>query len=85
MVRFENVGLRYGLGPEVLRDLTVESVLPAPDSSRLLIMLRYQGPITVATAEIHDALRASHAKLRGEIAADIHRRKTPELTFEIVR
>ena len=22
MVRFENVGLRYGLGPEVLRDLT---------------------------------------------------------------
>ncbi len=24
MVRFENVGLRYGLGPEVLRDLTFE-------------------------------------------------------------
>ena len=22
MVRFENVGLRYGMGPEVLRDLT---------------------------------------------------------------
>ncbi|HWN77248.1 MAG TPA: cell division ATP-binding protein FtsE, partial [Bradyrhizobium sp.] len=22
MVRFENVGLRYGLGPEVLRDLS---------------------------------------------------------------
>jgi cell division transport system ATP-binding protein len=22
VVRFENVGLRYGLGPEVLRDLT---------------------------------------------------------------
>ena len=22
MVRFENVGLRYGLGPEILRDLT---------------------------------------------------------------
>jgi len=22
LVRFENVGLRYGLGPEVLRDLT---------------------------------------------------------------
>ena len=25
MVRFENVGLRYGLGPEVLRDLTFRS------------------------------------------------------------
>ncbi len=24
MIRFENVGLRYGLGPEVLRDLTFE-------------------------------------------------------------
>ena len=24
MVRFENVGLRYGLGPEVLRDLNFE-------------------------------------------------------------
>ena len=22
MVRFENVGLRYGLGPEILRDLS---------------------------------------------------------------
>ena len=24
MVRFENVGLRYGLGPEILRDLTFQ-------------------------------------------------------------
>ena len=24
MVRFENVGLRYGMGPEVLRDLSFE-------------------------------------------------------------
>ena len=24
MVRFENVGLRYGLGPEILRDLNFE-------------------------------------------------------------
>lgn len=24
MIRFENVGLRYGMGPEVLRDLTFE-------------------------------------------------------------
>jgi len=23
MVRFENVGMRYGLGPEVLRDITL--------------------------------------------------------------
>ena len=24
MIRFENVGLRYGMGPEVLRDLTFQ-------------------------------------------------------------
>ena len=24
MVRFENVGLRYGLGPEILRDLSFQ-------------------------------------------------------------
>ncbi|HWV97855.1 MAG TPA: cell division ATP-binding protein FtsE, partial [Xanthobacteraceae bacterium] len=24
MVRFENVGLRYGLGPEILRDLNFQ-------------------------------------------------------------
>ncbi len=77
--------LTIALEGEVLRELTVESVLPAPDSSRLLITLRYHGQTTVATAEIHDALHASHAKLRGEIAADIHRRKTPELTFQVVR
>jgi ribosome-binding factor A len=77
--------LMMALEGELLRDLTVESVLPAPDSSHLLIMLRYHGPNTVTTAELHDALHASHAKLRGEIAADIHRRKTPDLTFQVVR
>jgi len=70
---------------DLLRDLTVESVVPAPDSSRLLITLRYHGPNTVVTAAIHEALKACHARLRGEIAADIHRRKTPDLTFHVVR
>jgi ribosome-binding factor A len=77
--------LTIALEGDVLRDLTVELVLPAPDSSRLLVVLRYHGPAAVLTAEIHDALQASHTKLRGEVAADIHRRKTPDLTFEILR
>ena len=33
MIRFENVGLRYGMGPEVLRDLTFEI---APKSFQFL-------------------------------------------------
>ena len=70
---------------ELLRDLTVESVVPAPDSSRLLVTLRFHGSATVATTDIHDALRIQHAKLRGAIAEAIHRRKTPELAFQVVR
>jgi len=77
--------LTIALEGDVLRDLTVESVLPAPDSSRLLVTLRYHGSATVKSEVIHDALKASHAKLRGEVAADIHRRKTPDLTFGVVR
>jgi ribosome-binding factor A len=77
--------LTVALEGELLRDLTVEAVVPAPDSSRLLITLRYHGPDTVKTAELHDALHASHAKLRGEIAADLHRRKTPDFTFHVMR
>jgi cell division transport system ATP-binding protein len=34
LIHFENVGLRYGMGPEVLRDLTFDipkKILPVPD------------------------------------------------------
>ncbi len=40
---------------------------------------------TVATADILAALQASYKKLRGEVAVAIHRRKTPELTFHVLR
>ena len=36
MVRFENVGLRYGPGPEVLRDLTFRIEPQHPERSALL-------------------------------------------------
>ena len=70
---------------EMLRDLTVQSVLPAPDSSRLLVTFLYHGPASVASAEILAALHGQYAKLRGAIAASIHRRKTPELSFQVMR
>ena len=68
---------------EMLRDLTVQSVVPAPDSSRLLVMFVYHGP--EAVAEVLAALHGSYAKLRSAVAASIHRRKTPELSFEVLR
>ena len=45
MVRFENVGLRYGLGPEVLRDLTFRIDTPvAVNTTRAPQAFHYVGP-----------------------------------------
>jgi hypothetical protein len=66
---------------EILRDLTVQSVVPAPDSSRLLVTCAG----VESSADVWAALHRCHAKLRAEVAASIHRRKTPELSFEVLR
>jgi ribosome-binding factor A len=70
---------------EILRELTVQSVVPAPDSRRLLVMFVYHGPESVASADVLAALHGYSARLRGEVAASIHRRKTPELSFRVLR
>ena len=77
--------LSAALEGEILRDLTVASVLPAPDSSRLLVTLVFHGSDTFATADVLAALEERRGRLRGEIAAAIHRKKTPELAFHVVR
>lgn len=70
---------------EILRDLSVQSVVPAPDSSRMLATLIFHGEESVATGTILAALQASYTKLRREVAVAIYRRKTPELRFNVVR
>jgi ribosome-binding factor A len=77
--------LSVALEGDVLRDLTVRSVLPAPDSSRLLVTFSLHGFDSVETAEVLTALDNDRAKLRGAVAAAIHRKKTPELAFHVVR
>ena len=67
-----------GSADDVLRELHVESVVPWPDSRRLLV--------TLAGTESSDAeerLRRAASWLRREVAAGIHRRKTPELVFRL--
>lgn len=67
---------------DILRDLTVVDVLPAPDESRLLVTVapgpgaRLPGPIDVI-----QHLDASAALIRAEVAAAITRRRAPSLEF----
>jgi ribosome-binding factor A len=75
--------LSVPLEGEMLRDLLVHSVMPAPDSSRLLVTFHYTGPADLNDVEA--ALRNAHARLRSLVARSIHRRKTPELCFQVLR
>lgn len=71
-------------GEAVLRDLWVEAVVPAPDSSRLLILL--QPTMTAVDFNLpaaQDALARAARRLRAEVAADIHRKRVPELVYQI--
>lgn len=68
---------------EILRDLMIVAVEPAPNAGRLLVttapLYEMIDPID-ATAR----LQAARGWLRCEIAASIHRRKVPDLLFRCV-
>lgn len=67
---------------DLLRDLTVVDVEPAPDESRLLVTVapgpvaRPADPVTVI-----EHLGLAAGRLRTELAAAITRRRTPSLEF----
>jgi ribosome-binding factor A len=68
----------------LLRDLLVESVAPAPNSTRLLVTLAPSPaapPLDAAKVLAH--LEAAHGRLRQAVAAAVHRRRVPDLTFRI--
>ncbi len=69
-----------GCADEVLRDLTVVVVEPAPHTGRLMVTVA--GPAPADVTGRHLAIAA--AMLRREVARAIHRRKTPELVFHVV-
>lgn len=70
-------------GDEVLREVLVESVVPAPNSSRLLVTVVLAPDCPHNQAEVLEHLFRSLPRLRCEVARAIHRRKTPELTFRL--
>lgn len=70
---------------DVLRDLLVTSVVPAPDASRLLVTLTAApSASSLDIAEVLQRLEQQRARLRAEVAAAIHRRRVPELTYRLM-
>lgn len=69
---------------DVLRDLLVDSVVPAPDSSRLLVTVQ-PGPqaLAVRIDEVHQRLERVRPFLRQQAAAAVCRKKAPDLVFEV--
>jgi ribosome-binding factor A len=69
---------------DVLRDLSVVAVQPAPDESRLLVTAGPTLPGPCEPIQISARLQQALGKLRSEVAAAIHRKKVPELIFHVV-
>jgi ribosome-binding factor A len=68
-----------------LRELQVESVVPAPNSGRLLVTLSLVTTgAGVPVGEVLARLHRAQGMLRSELAAAISRRRVPELTFRLI-
>jgi len=64
----------------VLRELFVVEVSPAPDASRVRVLIRPFDPKLPPSTAL-GALQAARGWLRSEIAQAIRRKKVPELCF----
>jgi ribosome-binding factor A len=76
--------LGWESGDPLLRELIVEAVEPAPDSTRVLITVSLPCESRFGYGEILNRLLRATGRLRTEIAAAIHRKRVPELTFRVV-
>lgn len=69
---------------EVLQNLCVLAVDPAPNTSRLLVTVSLCVPDpTVDVAQVLERLARATGMLRCEVAAGINRRRTPQLLFQM--
>jgi ribosome-binding factor A len=69
---------------EVLSGLVVTTVTPAPYAGRLRVSVAAAPSADVRdTAIVQEHLIGAAGRLRAEVAAVVHRRKTPELVFDL--
>lgn len=79
-----NYALSAACNDDVLRDLSVVTVQPAPDEARLLVTVGPTLPGPCDPVQVLAHLQQALGKLRSEVAAAIHRKKVPELTFHVL-
>ncbi len=73
------------LNDDRVRDLLVLSVVPAPHSNHLLATLQAAEVLSHEELFRLDQALAEHkGQIRSAIAADINRRKTPEITMRVI-
>jgi ribosome-binding factor A len=66
---------------ERLASVFVEEVSPAPNASRLLVVLRSFAEAETELEETRAALAGAEGLLRTEVAVAIHRKRTPHLHY----
>jgi ribosome-binding factor A len=79
-----NLTLAGDSGDDVLGELQVISVVPAPDASQLLVVL---APTLVGgpdEKQVITALAEASVRLRAGVASAITRRRAPKLLFQFV-
>lgn len=73
------------LSDELLSGLKIVSVMPAPDSSRLLVTLQpHTSDEWFDQSKIMTHLAAASGRLRHAVAMAITRRKAPVLAFQVI-
>jgi ribosome-binding factor A len=73
-----------GCADPLLNDLLVVEVRPAPDSTRMLVLVQSATKSQLAVPEVREHLERALGMLRQEVARQIHRRKTPDLAFNVL-
>jgi ribosome-binding factor A len=70
---------------ELLRNLHVVNVVPAPNGSQLLVTVAPVVPLgkEYDAGEVNQRLAAAAGRLRSEVASAITRKKTPRLLFVV--
>jgi ribosome-binding factor A len=76
--------LAYESGDDLLSGLVIESVEPAPDSTRLAVTVLTEAPIDApARGVILERLQRFKGQLRSEVAKAVCRKRVPDLVFRV--